>query len=194
MMSRTLLALLTAALLSACGLSPQVVNLAPSPAVENSNVGENRAISVLARDARDKDEFGSRGGIYPETSLIRPGNDVPKAIYDAVTAGLQAQGFNAYNPTSEATNLEVRLTELSYTPGEGNLVNRVQVSASVEAVASRPQVEHTGRYQSSVTHDMPLTPSAARNEEMINDVLERTLARLLSDPKMLSFLAGNDES
>lgn len=192
MISRTLLALAAAALLTACGLSPQVVNLSPSPQVESTNVGQNYAVSVLARDARDGDAFGSRGGIYPETSLIRPGNDVPKAIYDAVTRGLQTQGFNAYNPTDGATHLEVRLLELKYVPGTGNVVNRVEVSALVEASASRGQLEHTGRYQSSVTHDMPMTPSARRNEDMINDVLERTLARLLADPKMLSFLAGND--
>ncbi|WP_223428179.1 YajG family lipoprotein [Alcanivorax limicola] len=185
-----------AALLSACGLSPQVINIQPEPEVSRSSLGGNASVSVTARDAREGDAFGSRGGIYQETSLIRPANDVPKALYEAVTQGLHQQGFNALNPSADATTLEVRLTELSYVPADTSVVNRIEVSARIEAIGRRESpdgsVEHTGRYQSSVTHDMPITPSARRNEVMINDVLERTLVRLLSDPKLLSFLAGND--
>ncbi|MCH8544771.1 MAG: YajG family lipoprotein [Alcanivorax sp.] len=185
-----------AALLSACGLSPQVINIQPEPNVARSSVGGNSSVSVTARDAREGDAFGSRGGVYKETSLIRPANDVPKALYEAVTQGLHQQGFNALNPSAGATTLEVRLTELSYVPADTSVVNRIEVSARVEAIARRESeggsAEHTGRYQSSVTHDMPITPSARRNETMINEVLERTLERLLSDPKLLSFLAGND--
>ena len=184
--------LLCTALLAACGLSPQVVNIQPAPEVASATVGQNQSVNVRARDARESDAFGSRGGVYPETSLIRPGNDVPKALYEAVTNGLHVQGFNALEPGQDATELEVRLVELSYTPADTSVVNRIEVSARVEAIASRPNVEHTGRYQSSVTHDMPLTPSARRNEAMLNDVLERTLTRLLTDPKLLAFLAGDD--
>lgn len=191
MLSRSAL-LFCAALLSACGLSPQVVNLQPEPEIASANIGRNHSVNVTARDAREQDAFGSRGGVYAETSLIRPGNDVPKAIYEAVTKGLHVQGFNAFNPGSDATQLEVRLVELNYVPADTSVVNRIEVSARIEAVASRPNIEHIGRYQSSVTHDMPITPSARRNEAMLNDVLERTLTRLLTDPKLLAFLAGED--
>lgn len=179
-------------LLSACGLSPQVVNVAPSPQADSGTNGRNAPVRVEVHDERPQQHIGSRGGVYPDTSLIRPANNVAKALYDAVTRSLQSMGYNALNPGDAATELQLRLTELSYVPAEGAVVNKVVITAKLEATARRGSAEHIGRYQSSVTHETPLTPSASRNEQMINDVLERTLNRLLVDPKMRAFLAGND--
>jgi uncharacterized lipoprotein len=44
-----------------------------------------------------------------------------------------------------------------------------------------------------VEHDLPLTPSASRNQQMVNDILSGAINRLLKDPEMLAFLAGNDQ-
>ena len=124
---------------------------------------------------------------------MRPANDVKSAIEDAIRKGLQTQGFNAFNPGENATRLEVRLEQLDYVPEEGSVVNEVTLTLTLLAEASRGDVLHTGTYKSSVVHDLPLTPSASRNQQMVNDILSGAINRLLKDPEMLAFLAGNDQ-
>ena len=183
-----------ALLLVGCGLSPQKITIEPRAEIDDdhANVGRNVAVQVSARDTRDSEAFGTRGGVYPETSLIRPANEITEPLRKMVARGLQSQGFNAYNPGEDATRLEVQIEEFSYVPEEGSVVKKVEVAATLVAVAKRDNVTHTGRYQSKVVHQQPVTPSARRNADMLNDVLNRSLGRLLADQKLLAFLAGED--
>lgn len=177
--------------LSACALSPQMIDIVPKPETVTRNVGNNEPVSVSTTDQRNSPAFGTRGGVYGNTSLIRPANDLAAVITDAVRKGLQAQGFNAFNPGDDGRPLEVRIVTLSYVPEEGSVVNRVEVSTVIEALARNPQGdEYKGVYRAGNTYEQPLTPSAARNEMMINEVLDRTLKQLLADPKLLSFMAA----
>ncbi|MDX1803060.1 MAG: YajG family lipoprotein [Alcanivorax sp.] len=191
MLRATLLAI-ACALSSACALSPQQVDIAPQPQVQTTNVGHNQPVQVTAVDSRDQQAFGTRGGVYKETALVRPGNNVKDAIEKAVRQGLQQEGFNAFNPGSDATRLEVRLEKLDYIPEQGSVVNEVTVKLDLRGEASRGDVSHTGTYKSSVVHDLPFTPTASQNQKMINDILGDGINRLLKDPKMQAFLAGND--
>ncbi len=143
-------------------------------------------------DSRDRKEFGSRGGVYKDTSLVQPANDLRPAIAETVRQGLQTLGYNAFNPGGDATTLEVRLEKLEYIPEEGSVVNEVTLNLELVAEARRGETTHVGTYKSSVQHDLPFTPSAARNQEMVNDILSRSIERMLTDPEMQAFLAGND--
>ena len=177
--------------LNGCALSPQMITVQPSPEVTAANVGNNQSVTVSTVDQREQQAFGTRGGVYGNTSLIRPANDLAAVITDAVRKGLQAQGFNAFNPTDDGRPLEVRIATLSYVPEEGSVVNRVEVNTVIEALARNPQGdEYKGVYRAGNTYEQPLTPSAARNEMMINEVLDRALKQLLADPKLLSFMAA----
>ncbi len=177
--------------LTGCALSPQVIELTPKPAVAQQNVGNNAAVQITANDARGDDAFGTRGGIYGKTSLIRPASEIAPILLAATQKGLQAQGFNAYNPTGDAISLDVSLKQLSYVPEAGSVVNNVEVKALIEATARNAAGdEYIGRYMTGNNYEQPITPSANRNQEMLNEVLERALAKMLSDPKLLSFLAG----
>ncbi len=191
-MLRAVLVLALSATFAGCALSPQMIDVKPVADVEATNVGQNQPVQVLAVDSRDQEAFGTRGGVYKNTALVRPANDVKSAIEDAIRKGLQTQGFNAFNPGENATRLEVRLEQLDYVPEEGSVVNEVTLTLTLLAEASRGDVLHTGTYKSSVVHDLPLTPSANRNQQMVNDILSGAINRLLKDPEMLAFLAGND--
>lgn len=177
--------------LSACALSPQTVQIQPQPEVQHRNLGNNQAVSVSATDQRPQQAFGSRGGIYGNTSLIRPANDVVQALITAVKRNLQSLGFNAYNAGSDAVNLDVQLKELSYVPEAGSVVNRVEITAVIVGQARNARGdEYIGTYKAGNTYEQPLTPTARQNEERLNEVLGRALQQMLTDPKMLSFLAG----
>lgn len=191
-MLRAALLLTLSAAFAGCALSPQSIEIKPAANVQTTNIGQNQPVQVMAVDSRDQLAFGTRGGVYKETSLVQPANDVKAAVEEAVRQGLQQQGFNAFNPGENATRLEVRLEQLDYVPEEGSVINQVTLTLTLLAEASRGDVIHTGTYKSSVEHDLPLTPSASRNQQMVNDILSGAINRLLKDPEMLSFLAGND--
>ncbi|MEQ3723152.1 YajG family lipoprotein [Alcanivorax sp.] len=191
-MLRAALILTATTLFAGCALSPQMINVTPKANVEAANVGHNQPVKVIAVDSRDQAAFGTRGGVYKETALVQPANDVKAAIEEAVRKGLQTQGFNAFNAGDDATRLEVRLEQLDYVPEEGSVVNEVTLSLTLLAEASRDNVVHTGTYKSSVVHDLPLTPTADRNQAMVNEILSGAITRMLNDPEMQGFLAGND--
>ncbi|MCK0155235.1 YajG family lipoprotein [Alcanivorax sp. S6407] len=191
-MLRAALLLTLSAAFTGCALSPQSITVQPAAKVQTTNIGQNQPVMVLAVDSRDQLAFGTRGGVYKETSLVQPANDVKTAIEEAVRQGLQKQGFNAFNPGTDATSLEVRLEQLDYVPEQGSVVNSVTISLVLVGEASRPDVGYTGTYKSSIKHDLPITPSANRNQEMINEILSAAITRMLEDPKMQNFLLGND--
>lgn len=195
-MKSTLATLFTGAALAlsltGCALSPQQIEMKPTAEVQPANRGNNQPVQVIAVDSRDSKAFGSRGGVYKDTSLVQPANDLRPAIAETVRQGLQTLGYNAFNPGDEATTLEVRLEKLEYIPEEGSVVNEVTLNLELVAEARRDDTTHVGTYKSSVEHDLPFTPSAARNQEMVNDILSRSIERMLNDPEMQAFLAGND--
>lgn len=191
-MIRLLSAVLIASTLSACALSPQVIDVIPKPEVTSRNIGNNAAVSISTNDQRARPEFGTRGGVYGDTSLLRADNDMSGAITLALRQGLQQQGFNAYNPTAGAAELEVRIIEFSYVPEEGSVVNRVDVQTELQALARNDRGdEFRGVYRAGNAYEQPLTPSAKRNKMMLNEVLNRALAKLLADDQLLNFLSGN---
>lgn len=191
-MIRLFSAVLLATTLSACALSPQTIDVVPKPEVISRNIGNNAAIGIATSDQRASAEFGTRGGIYGATSLLRADNDMSGAITLAVRQGLQQQGFNAYNPAAGAAELEVRIVEFSYIPEDGSVVNRVDVQTELQALARNDRGdEFRGVYRAGNTYEQPLTPSAKRNKMMINDVLNRALSKLLADDQLLNFLSGN---
>ncbi|PKM22562.1 MAG: hypothetical protein CVV10_03735 [Gammaproteobacteria bacterium HGW-Gammaproteobacteria-14] len=184
-------ALLTT-LLSGCALSPQMINITPTPEVTARNVGNNVAVAVTGTDQRSRPEFGTRGGVYGETSLIRAANNLTDTVADSVRKGLQQQGFNAYNPGTDATALEVRVVEFSYVPESGSVVNKVEVRTELHSLARNAKGdEFRGVYRAGNTYEQPLTPTAKRNQMMLNEVVSRALGQLLADDKLLNFLGGN---
>ena len=97
-MLRAALILTATTLFAGCALSPQMINVTPKADVEAANIGQNQPVQVIAVDSRDQSAFGTRGGVYKETALVQPANDVKAAIEDAVRKGLQTQGLTPSTP------------------------------------------------------------------------------------------------
>lgn len=176
-------------LISGCALSPQLISIKPTPDIEYSALGANTPVTVLVKDERPEDHLGSRGGTYPETSLLLISNDFPKEVYEAVTRGLHQQGFNVLNPKHNQRNLTVFVDKLFYTPAEGTVVNGVKVETLLRAeVHQDNELIYSNRYRSETDYKMPITPSASKNAAFINDELTRTLERLINDELLLKAL------
>lgn len=181
---------LATGLLSACALSPQQVALTPTlQAGQPVASGRNQALRVVGNDKRESAVIGSRGGLYGQTSLIRATNDVAAEMATLVRNHFQSRGFNTLNAPGNAPELAVNLVTLGYTPAEGYVINRVVVDASIQAVLTRGTGDaFTRTYTSSVTFEQPVTPTAERNQTMLNEVLSRCLNQLTQDGLLLEKL------
>ena len=175
---------------SGCALSPQRVTLETDIPDERSNIGGNAALTVDARDARDTPAFGTRGGVYPDTALILPDNNLDQLLSSSLTQAFQQRGFNAFNPTNGGAQLDVRLTTLDYIPSAGSVVNPVEINAVLDVTAKRQGDTLVREYRHSVTHRQPFTPTAPQNHRMINGALNHLLSQLVNDPELLSFIGG----
>lgn len=184
------LPLLLALTLTGCALSPQSIELAPAPAITSENIGNNQSVAVFLKDVREDNAFGSRGGVYSDTSLIRAANELPEVFAERIRQGLQMKGFNAFSPQADSNRLEVDIKEFSYTPEAGSVVNRVTIQVVLHAIATQTNGSlMSNTYRASNEFDMPFTPTAGRNRTMLNTVAEAALEQLLEDRKLLDFLA-----
>lgn len=183
--------LITLLALSGCGLSPQLIQIHPELARAAENLGQNTAVNLSVVDQRSNAAFGTRGGLYKDTALIRPAEDFTTIIASALKQALQERGYNAYNPGDDAMALDIRVARLDYVPEAGSVVNKVEVNAEIQAIAQNASGDrYTGTYKTGNTYEQPLTPSASRNEQMINEVLQRALDKVLADTALHAFLTG----
>lgn len=176
-------------LFAGCALSPQRVALYPAANIEATPIGHNQPLVVVAEDLRENKVIGTRGGIYADTSLIRASNRVAKELAAEVRRYLQGSGFNTLNANASAARLAVQLVRLDYTPAKGYVVNRVVVAATLRAELTRVDGSvYTRTYSSQITFEQPITPTAERNQEMLTEVLNRSLNKLLHDALLLQQL------
>lgn len=189
---RFLSSVLLILMLGGCALSPQFVEIHPAPEIPDGFPGKNAALYLQIIDERDDKIIGTRGGVYPETSLIRAAEPLTETLRTNVTRSLRQLGYVTVDADDAPTFLNLHIDELSYQPKDGAMVSEVRITARLRAVAMRDEVTHTSRYQSSVTHNQPVSPTARRNERWLNEILARTLERMLNDEQLLAFLAGGD--
>ena len=64
------------------------------------------------------------------------------------------------------------------------------LEAALQVVATAGNETYTGNYKTNSSRETAMTPSMAQNEEMINDLLSKTLVRLFSDPELKAFLSN----
>ncbi len=190
--TRHLLLAGTLLLATACALSPQRVALAPAPDVPNLVFGGNSPIQIEVIDERADAAFGSRGGVYPDTSLILPAHDLTPAITRSLASALRQLGFVVIEDNSAQAQLRVFIEDIQYQPNPGPLVTRVRASATLRGEVTSNDLSESRRYHSRVSHRVPLTPSARTNERFLNQVLERSLSRLLQDQALLTLLITGD--
>ncbi|WP_372749724.1 YajG family lipoprotein [Litorivivens sp.] len=175
-------------LLGACALSPQQVTINPTLEPSKSNIGEGRTLYLEVVDNRGKEAIGSRGGLYKDTSLITPANDLADAILAASTRKFREMGFVVQTMPLASADIRIVVDTLSYRDPEKSSVGfEVELESLLRVEATQNGDSYTGRYQVKNTKTYATVPGRDRNEEMINETLSAALQRLFSDPKLLAF-------
>lgn len=180
--------LLSALVLTACALSPQQVTINPTLESSKSNIGEGRTVYLEVIDARENEAIGSRGGLYKDTSLITPANDLAAAIRETSARKLREMGFIVQAAPGASADIRIFVDKLSYSdPDESKMGFEVELESVLRVEAKQNIDTYTGRYQVKNKKTYATVPGRDRNEEMINETLSSSLQRLFNDPKLLAF-------
>lgn len=182
--------LLFCAVISACAYSPQQLNIAPKVLMNDEAYGQGRVLTVIVEDARDNKVLGSRGGAYPDTSVITIANDVEEAIAGTTRSILRQQGFVSDENMASVANVKIVLEQLGYVNEKAKLTTEIRLTAVIRLEINAADQVYSGRYRSVNNQQFALTPNAEANEEFVNKILAELLERAFKDPKVKVFLSN----
>lgn len=183
---------LVVAFLSGCALSPQTVRLAPVIDVAPRNIGSERQLAIEVIDARSRREFGARGGVYGDSSMLLPSNEITSPIRQALVSALLDYRFRVAQPGIELPlKLTVTVEDIRYTPSGSPLVRAVKTELRLRVQARNGARDYATEYTASTTREVLSAPSPEENERIINRVVSKGLERLLTDEQLLEFLRAS---
>jgi uncharacterized lipoprotein len=178
------------ALLAACALSPQTVNIRPDLDMSQANaIGQGTRITLQVIDNRSSLVIGSRGGVYADTSTISTRSDISTPIRGELVPGLRALGYEVVDAGQAAkADLRVLVDAIEYKAVGGRVLTDIETAATVRAVAKVGNREFTGRYRGTQTKEVLRKPTPEDNDELINAAVSRVLERMLTDRELLEFM------
>lgn len=177
-------------LLAGCAYSPQQITVSPVINTETESYGAGRGLTISVEDARSNKALGSRGGTYKDTSLITIDNGLEQAIKRVAKAEFAVQGFNVNTSEADTSSVAVIVNTLNYDMRKKTVGKTIYLAAVLQVVATVGNETYTRKYKTNTSHKTAMTPGMAQNEEMINDILSKTLVRLFSDPELKTFLSN----
>jgi uncharacterized lipoprotein len=179
-----LLLVLLGLVLGGCAYSPQTVTVNPALKPSGQSTGGNRPVTLTVADERANKVLGTRGGIYDKTSTITIGNDMPDAIARAARGYLAAQGFIVGVPDAPSS-LHIAVDTLSYDRESVAAGEKIGVYAVMRAELRQGRETYRGRYETRNEHRTAGKASPRRNEELVNELISDTLARVFADAELM---------
>ena len=168
---------------------PQVVILLPHLTSPPGEIAVPRTVELSVRDARDSKVIGSRGGVFIANFIIDSEDDISPGLTELLSQELEKQGYTVIAPGSGGeVTLSVALQKLTYDM-EGTVVSKVNLSSSVEVTCTKGGDTLTSRYQINQKEEFAFAPNEAKNSELINRVLGKSLNRMLADTELRDFMS-----
>ncbi|TCJ25011.1 hypothetical protein E0X81_03685 [Halomonas sp. GDM18] len=179
----------TAALLSACGTSPQRLYVNPQVG-EMGVVGHGQQVVVDVLDERPSERIGSRDGATNASSyLVVPTGDLTPKLEAQTVSALRRTGFvpvSAEQANQGAAELTISLTELAYGVKRGGLItDTATLNGVIKAVAVSGKQRYTGSYTATRDQGYALKPSQEKNTEMVSEVIGDALTRAFQDTTLI---------
>jgi uncharacterized lipoprotein len=168
---------------------PQVVVLLPDLTGPPGEIAAPRTVELSVRDDRDNKVIGSRGGVFIANFIINSEDDISPGLTELLAQELERQGYTVIAPGSGGeVRLSVALQELNYDM-QGTVVSKVNLTSSVEVTCSKGGDTLTSRYGTKQKEEFAFAPNAAKNSELINMVLAKSLDRMLADKELREFMS-----
>ena len=177
-------------LLSACALSPQVVDIYPQVNVSGPAYGQGRQIAVQVLDKRDSQILGSRGGVYDASSTITINNNLANAVLQTAEDGLKQLGFNG-NSSAQPAKMVISIEKLTYDTRQKNLLYHIDLEATIKVNTTIAGNIHEGHYKTQGNHQFGQAPETAKNASILNKLISDTIDQALSDTNLAKFVLSN---
>jgi len=189
--SRTLVvAMLLGIAASSSAGEPQVVVLLPHLTGPPGKIAVPRTVELTVRDNRDSKIIGSRGGVFISNFVINSEDDISPGLSELLSQELERQGYAVIAPgTGGELTLSVEIKDLTYAM-EGTVVTEVKLSAAVEAICTKGGDTLSSRYRTNHTEEFAFAPDQAKNSELINMVLGKSLDQMLADSELRDFMSN----
>lgn len=190
-MKKLLLVALAVALLSGCAFNAQTVQLNPSVASSHSTEGQGVSVAIRVVDERASQSLGHRGNAYGSAAEITTNSDVAAVVSEQITRALKSAGFMVLGPSAQGNaSLTVEVRLLNYSTSTGFWTGGIQIEATLEAKAQKAGKSFEQMYRVKNEQRVVVVPTADKNAEWINAALGDVITKLVTDPKLLEFLAG----
>lgn len=173
----------TSLTLVGCANSPQQLSPQPRLNAQLAPVGQGQPVVVRVVDGRASQTLGTRGGLYPETSVVSvSGNDVVPKLQAQAEAAVRLLGFTPSGNSGNAPQLTLTLVELKYqSPKDKMYVTNATISATFKADVRGNSGTYSGRYGSSLDQSFGMAPNQETNTKLVSDVLSDALTRVFKD-------------
>ncbi|KTS72444.1 lipoprotein [Pseudomonas oryzihabitans] len=192
---RLLLGLLAAAGLTlvGCASSPQQLSPQPQLTAPIAPVGQGQPVMVRVVDGRSSFTLGTRGGLYPDTSVVVvPTQNVLPQLQAAADKAVREMGFTpSPNAGPGVPRLTLTLADLSYQSPKELYVTSSNVGATFQVDVGNSQRSYRGRYSASLDQRFGMAPNAEANTKLVSDVLSDALTRVFKDPTVVQVLSGH---
>lgn len=187
-MSKTAIAAIAiAAAVTGCAFQKQAIHLQPTINVAASSIGAGKMTMVNVSDERPRTTLGTRGvgGIGEQLTLD---GDLPTIVRNAVTEGLQKQGFATSGPL--ANQLKVEIRNLDYTLNSGFWAGKLNVEFLLKGICIKGDARpYEQMYRGEYRKNVQVVQGGDSNNQFVNQVVSDAINSLLNDQALMNCLA-----
>jgi uncharacterized lipoprotein len=174
-----------------CAITPQQVSLSPMLTILNSVEGVNITVAVRVVDARPSKMLGRIVSGSGGSVEVTPREEVAVVVEKCLIEGLKKKGFTPVGFEEGAgPQLTVEITLLDYVAFKGFPTGRAIIKGGLKAVVVRGKANFESTYRADREEKIMSLPTTEKTEKWINSVLGDVVSNLVSDTRLLKFLAG----
>jgi uncharacterized lipoprotein YajG len=174
---------------SSCAqLSPQLLTF-ESDLASDEVVHAPVTMTITVKDNRDEQVIGYRGGIYSDTSTIESKQPLAAQV-EQIAADAFTSGGAEITTTFPQFDVQISIDEFSYVSEEVKTgIKRSTGTAKMSIAVTSGQGTFKNSFKTSEYIETLGYPSEEQNEELLSNIFNSVMKRMLSDPELELFLS-----
>ncbi|TCS42437.1 YajG family lipoprotein [Reinekea marinisedimentorum] len=169
-------------------LSPQLLTFESTVGAEEV-VNAPVTMTVAVVDDRAEQAIGYRGGIYSDTSVIESKQPLAEQIKKIASEAFRAGGAEITNVFPQF-DVQISIDEFSYVSEDVKTgIKRSTGAARLGILVTSGQGTFRNSFKTSEYIETLGYPSEEKNEELLKNIFNSVMERMLSDPELELFLS-----
>lgn len=182
------LAPLVALVVAGCAFNPQQVTFNRGLAVPAAEIGGGRTITLVVKDERANLGLGRRGTGVAQAAAITTKEDMAQVVREKFTVGLQNLGFKVASEGAAERRITVELRLLEYGTSTGFWTGGIHTKGALKIIAKFGDADFEETFRAEEEERVMVVPTAEKNAELLNKILDQTLIKAFADERFRAFL------